>query len=88
MLRVRWPLGFLAPLLFLSGCSREQSAVGPPLATWTVGPEPSASIGGNDPREEYALFEVTAATVLGDGRIVLATPARASWSSTRAAGST
>ena len=39
---------------------------------WSLSEEPSVVIGGADEREGYLLHQVTAATRLGDGRIVIA----------------
>ena len=69
MFRVRW---LLVLLITLSGCTEGDKSPELVLASWTVGPEPTASIGGNDPREDYQLFQVRAAFVLGDGRIIVA----------------
>jgi hypothetical protein len=42
------------------------------LPEWSVSSDPLVSIGGPDPREDYQLFDVKDATVLDDGRVVVA----------------
>lgn len=43
-----------------------------PLQRWTVSPEPSVLIGGDDERDDYLLHRVAGATRLSDGRLVIA----------------
>lgn len=55
------------------GCSEPGPAdAGGAFPEWTVAREPRFTVGGEDQRAEYQLFRVTGATVLSDGRLVIA----------------
>lgn len=71
---MKWKLaGAALALLVGMGCSQSEPAgLSGAYPEWTVAKEPRFAVGGTDAREEYQLFRVTGATLLSDGRLVVA----------------
>ena len=59
-------------VLVSTACASDTGSGERVVETWTVGAEPSLSIGGADERFDYLVYGAVGASRLSDGRIVVA----------------